>query len=83
MMIRALFAAVAISTTAWVYASGVAPIAIAEPEDVGCTEVSYSGTCVYKNCTDAKAHGRCNIPQDDPAYCAKQDRDGDGLACEC
>nr|WP_156181243.1 excalibur calcium-binding domain-containing protein [Mycobacterium nebraskense] len=33
--------------------------------------------------TDAKAHGRCNIPRGDQAYCPSQDRDGDGLACEC
>ncbi|WP_341286312.1 excalibur calcium-binding domain-containing protein [Mycobacterium decipiens] len=45
--------------------------------------MSSSGSCVYRNCTDAKAHGRCNIPTDDPAYCPKQDRDNDGLACEC
>nr|WP_232065437.1 excalibur calcium-binding domain-containing protein [Mycobacterium shinjukuense] len=45
--------------------------------------MSAHGTCVYRNCTDAKANGRCNISRDDPAYCPKQDRDNDGLACEC
>jgi hypothetical protein len=54
----------------------------ADPADIDCTQVNNS-SCVYKNCTDAKAHGRCNIPEGDPAYCPKQDRDGDGLACEC
>ncbi|MCV6974170.1 excalibur calcium-binding domain-containing protein [Mycobacterium bourgelatii] len=82
-MIRGLFTAISISAAAWAFTLAVAPQTLAEPEDVGCTELSYNGTCVYKNCTDAKAHGRCNITQDDPAYCAKQDRDGDGLACEC
>lgn len=36
----------------------------------------------YKNCTEAHQDGRYNIPQDDPAYSSKLDRDGDGLACE-
>lgn len=36
----------------------------------------------YKNCTEAHNDGRYNIPQDDPAYSSKLDRDGDGFACE-
>lgn len=83
MTIRRLFAAVVLSAAAWGIASGLAPKGWAEPEDVSCTELSYNNSCVYRNCTDAKAHGQCNIQQGDPAYCAKQDRDGDGLACEC
>ncbi|WP_231588342.1 excalibur calcium-binding domain-containing protein [Mycobacterium nebraskense] len=56
---------------------------MADPPDLNCTQVNNEGGCVYKNCTDAKAHGRCNIPRGDQAYCPSQDRDGDGLACEC
>jgi hypothetical protein len=37
----------------------------------------------YKNCSEAKANGDCNIPQDSPYYQAKLDRDGDGIGCEC
>lgn len=39
-------------------------------------------SCVFKNCTDAHSHGRYNIPSNDQAYCPKQDRDNDGIACE-
>lgn len=37
---------------------------------------------VYANCTEARADGAYNIPQDDPAYWEDGDRDGDGYACE-
>lgn len=46
----------------------VAPVAVAGPP--------------YKNCKEAHADGRYNIPRDDPAYRSKLDRDGDGIACE-
>lgn len=36
----------------------------------------------YGNCKAAAADGRYNITQDDPAYRAALDRDGDGIACE-
>ena len=36
----------------------------------------------FASCADARAAGRENIPQDDPAYRPELDRDGDGLACE-
>lgn len=36
----------------------------------------------YRNCSEAHADGRYNIPSSDPAYSPKLDRDGDGLACE-
>lgn len=36
----------------------------------------------YKNCSEAHADGRYNIPSDDPAYQDKFDRDGDGYGCE-
>lgn len=38
----------------------------------------------YKNCTEAKADGACNIPSSSDKYQSKLDRDGgDGLGCEC
>ncbi|MEO8815643.1 MAG: excalibur calcium-binding domain-containing protein [Mycobacterium sp.] len=36
----------------------------------------------YKSCSEARADGRYNITQDDPAYSSSLDRDGDGIACE-
>ncbi|MCP9272970.1 excalibur calcium-binding domain-containing protein [Mycolicibacterium arenosum] len=36
----------------------------------------------YANCTQAKADGAYDIPQDDPNYWPGGDRDGDGIACE-
>ncbi|MEZ0051376.1 hypothetical protein ABIA30_002374 [Mycobacterium sp. MAA66] len=36
----------------------------------------------YKNCKEAHADGRYNIPKGDPDYKASQDRDHDGIACE-
>lgn len=37
----------------------------------------------FKNCTQAKAAGYCDITSDSPLYTPSQDRDGDGYACEC
>jgi LPXTG-motif cell wall-anchored protein len=36
----------------------------------------------FDNCTEAYAAGRANIPQGDPAYSKKLDRDNDGIACD-
>lgn len=36
----------------------------------------------YRNCSQAHADGRYNIPRGDPAYRPGLDRDHDGLACE-
>jgi hypothetical protein len=36
----------------------------------------------YSDCDAAHADGRYNIPRGDPAYQAKLDRDGDGIACD-
>jgi LPXTG-motif cell wall-anchored protein len=36
----------------------------------------------FDNCTQAYQAGRANIPQGDPAYAIKLDRDHDGVACE-
>jgi len=37
----------------------------------------------WRNCTEAKANGRCDIQRGDPDYAPKLDRDKDGVACEC
>lgn len=36
----------------------------------------------FRNCTEARAAGREDIPADDPRYGAHLDSDGDGLGCE-
>lgn len=36
----------------------------------------------YKNCTEAWADGRTDIPRGDPDYHPALDRDGDGWACD-
>ena len=36
----------------------------------------------FDNCTEAYQAGRANIPQGDPDYAKKLDRDGDGVACD-
>ena len=36
----------------------------------------------FRNCAQAFAAGRRNIPSSDPSYRARMDGDGDGLACE-
>jgi hypothetical protein len=41
-----------------------------------------SQSTYYRNCSQAHADGRCNIPQGDPAYRPGLDRDHDGYACE-
>jgi hypothetical protein len=37
----------------------------------------------YKNCTQARDNGDCDIPSSSDKYQSKLDRDGDGLGCEC
>lgn len=36
----------------------------------------------YKNCAEAHADGRWNIPEGDPAYRPALDKNQDGIACE-
>ncbi len=37
---------------------------------------------IYKNCDEAHADGRWDIPQGDPAYRPGLDKDHNGIACE-
>jgi hypothetical protein len=66
-------------------ALGAAAAATAEPLDANCIagKMSANGSCYYANCTEAKAAGECDILEGDAHYCPKQDRDNDGIACEC
>jgi hypothetical protein len=38
--------------------------------------------CYWVNCSQAHQNGEGNILQGNDHYCSKQDRDGDGIACE-
>ena len=74
---------VAATATAGIIAGGAigaAPVAIAEPPEINCTQFNEDGSRYYPNCTYAKANGACNIPEGSTHYCPKQDRDGDGPA---
>jgi hypothetical protein len=65
---RTLLVATAVAGAILIPDMAVASVAFADPP--------------YRNCSEAHADGRYNIPQDDPAYSPKLDRDHDGLACE-
>jgi hypothetical protein len=60
----------AFAIISFIVAGGIAtaPAALADPP--------------YRNCKEAHADGRYNIPSNDPAYRSALDRDGDGFACE-
>jgi hypothetical protein len=82
-MLRPLLITAATVVAIWGTALGGTPVAMADPPDINCTQVNNDARCMYKNCTDAKADGRCNIRVGDPAYCPAQDFDHDGVACKC
>lgn len=68
MALRFRWAAMAVGVTVVGVGVTVAPASVAGPP--------------YKNCSEAHADGRYNIPEGDPAYASKLDRDRDGIACE-
>lgn len=83
-MLRELLVAATTAAAIWGTAIGAAPAAVGEPlGNCIAGKMNADGSCFYQNCTEAKANGECDISASNPHYCAKQDRDGDGLACEC
>lgn len=68
MALRAFLAAMAVGVAVIGVCVAGAPASVAGPP--------------YKNCSEAHADGRYNIPEGDPAYASKLDRDRDGIACE-
>ena len=68
MALRVVLAAIAIGAAATGVGVASAPVAVAGPP--------------YKNCSQARADGRHDIPRGDPAYAPHLDRDDDGIACE-
>lgn len=47
------------------------------------TPVATAEVAPYRNCTEARANGDCDIPATSDKYQSKLDRDNDGLGCEC
>lgn len=83
-VLRALLLATpALAIAIWGAIISAVPVVMADPIEFNCTQFNEDGSCYWANCTQAKANGECNIREGSPHYCAKQDRDGDGLACEC
>jgi hypothetical protein len=66
-VIRALFLAAMVSVG--VVSGPVMPVAHAEAP--------------YRNCTEARNNGDCDIPSSSDKYQTKLDRDRDGIGCEC
>jgi len=58
---------------------------------LGALAIAFAGPALaapaplapYKNCTEARQNGDCDIPSSSDKYQAKLDRDSDGLGCEC
>lgn len=82
-VLRVFAMAAATVAVTWGTAISTSPSGMAASPDINCTQFNEDGSCHYRNCTEAKAHGECDIPEGSPHYCPKQDRDNDGLACEC
>ena len=49
---------------------------------VAAAPTASANSCYYPNCTAAHQAGEGDIPQSSSHYCASQDRDKDGVACE-
>ena len=82
---RALAIAAAAAAIVWGTTIGAAPAAVAAAPDSDCIAglMNTDGSCTYANCSEARADGVCDIPEGSEDYCSKQDRDNDGIACEC
>lgn len=63
--------------------ASAAPMAPLRPAGVTApVPLNNSNSCYWSNCTEAHQNGEGNISQGSAHYCGKQDRDGDGIACE-
>ncbi len=52
------------------------------PADRSTTAPTRPNSVYYKNCAEAHASGRWDIPEGDPAYRPGLDKDHNGVACE-
>ena len=69
-----------IRTTGLLLAAALGAIAIGSAAPAIAAPVPLAP---YKNCTEAKQNGDCDIPSSSDKYQSKLDRDGDGIGCEC
>ncbi len=60
-MLRPLLITATTVVAIWGTALSAAPVGMADPPDVNCTQVNNDARCMYKNCTDAQANGRCTF----------------------
>ena len=91
-VITAIFAAVGLGSAPATVAQSAQPVACVDDDAAPGTIVPQadgpdtiweaSNSCYYPNCTAAHKAGEGDIPSTSPHYCEKQDRDGDGIACE-
>lgn len=65
-----------------VVAAGVGVLSMS-PAPMSLTPVATAEAVPYRNCTEARANGDCDIPATSDKYQSKLDRDNDGLGCEC
>jgi Excalibur calcium-binding domain len=49
---------------------------------VFCSDGVTPNSVYYKNCAEAHADGRYDIPEGDPTYRPELDKDHNGIACE-
>lgn len=88
LLVASVFAAgVVVAPAVHAFHMGVGPLVVAEPlapASVGLTlpVPRNTGGCYWANCTQAHQSGEGNIAEGNAHYCSKQDRDGDGVACE-
>jgi hypothetical protein len=81
LLLSAIFALGVVVAPA-VHAAPASKVVVTAPETVTGPIPINTGGCYWANCTEAHQNGEGNIPQGSAHYCAKQDRDGDGVACE-
>lgn len=71
----------AIAASAFTTIGCAGPVAMTpSPHEAGTW--AAGARCFYPNCAAAHRAGEGNITEDSPHYCARQDADADGFACE-
>jgi len=59
-----------------------AVVSVKAPEALPAPIPLSTSGCYWTNCTEAHQNSEGDILQGSAHYCSKQDRDGDGVACE-
>jgi len=81
LLLSAIFALGVVVAPA-VHAAPAPAVIVTAPETVTAPIPLNTNRCYWENCTEAHQNSEGNIAQGSAHYCAKQDRDGDGVACE-